>query len=48
MSGHCNFNGFLAKMSPENCMRVKVKADTIHREYLLSQIRQHIDARISL
>ena len=42
MSGHRNFNELLAKMSPERRARVKKEADTLHREYVLSQIRQQV------
>ena len=42
MSGHRNFNELLAKMSPERRARVKAEADDLHREYVLSQIRQQV------
>lgn len=42
MSGHRNFNELLAKMSPERRVRVKAEADDLHREYVLSQIRQQV------
>ena len=49
MSGHRNFKELVAKMSPERRARVKerrarvkAEADELHREYLLSQIRQQI------
>ena len=42
MSGHRNFKELVAKMSPERRARVKAEADDLHREYVLSQIRQHV------
>ena len=42
MNGHRNFNELLAKMSPERRARVKAEADDLHREYVLSQIRQQV------
>ena len=42
MSGHRNFNELLAKMSPERRARIKAEADDLHREYVLSQIRQQV------
>ena len=42
MSGHRNFNELLARMSPDRRARVKTEADTLHREYVLSQIRQRL------
>ena len=42
MSRHRNFNELLSKMSPERRARVKAEADDLHREYVLSQIRQQI------
>ncbi len=42
MSGHRNFNELLAKMSPERRARVKAEADDLHRESVLSQIRQQV------
>ena len=42
MSGHRNFNELLAKMSPVRRARVKAEADDLHREYVLSQIRQQV------
>lgn len=42
MSGHRNFNELLEKMSPERRARVKAEADDLHREYVLSQIRQQV------
>ena len=42
MSGHRNFNELLAKMSQERRARVKVEADDLHHEYVLSQIRQQV------
>lgn len=44
MSGHRNFNELLAKMSPDRRARVKAEADDLHREYVLSQIRQQVSA----
>jgi len=42
MSGHRNFNELLAKMSPERRARIKSEADNLHRDYVLSQIRQQV------
>lgn len=42
MSGHRNFNELLSKMSPERRARVKREADDLHRDYVLSQIRQQV------
>ena len=42
MSGHRNFKELVAKMSPERRARVKTEADELHREYVLSQIRQQV------
>ena len=42
MSGHRNFKELVAKMSPERRARVKAEADELHREYVLSQIRQQV------
>ena len=42
MSGHRNFNELLSKMSQERRARVKAEADELHREYVLSQIRQQV------
>lgn len=40
--GHRNFNELLEKMSPERRARIKLEADDLHREYVLSQIRQQV------
>lgn len=40
--GHRNFNELLEKMSPERRARIKSEADDLHREYVLSQIRQQV------
>ena len=42
MSRHRNFKELVAKMSPERRTRVKAEADELHREYVLSQIRQQV------
>ena len=42
MSGHCNFKELVAKMSPERRARIQAEADELHREYVLSQIRQSL------
>ena len=42
MSGHRNFNELLTKMSPERRARIKSEADGLHRDYVLSQIRQQV------
>ena len=42
MSGHRNFKELLLKMSPERRTRIKNEADDLHREYVLSQIRQQV------
>lgn len=42
MSGHRNFKELVAKMSPERRARIQAEADELHREYVLSQIRQQV------
>ena len=42
MSGHRNFNELLTKMSPERRTRIRNEADTLHRDYVLAQIRQQV------
>ena len=42
VSGHGNFKELVAKMSPERRARIKAEADELHREYVLSQIRQSL------
>lgn len=42
MSGHRNFQELVAKMSPERRARIQAEADELHREYVLSQIRQQV------
>ena len=42
MSGHRNFNELLEKMSPKRRACIKSEADDLHREYVLSQIRQQV------
>ena len=42
MSGHRNFNELLTKMSTERRSRIRKEADTLHRDYVLAQIRQQV------
>lgn len=42
MSKHHNFNELRAKMSTERQSRIKTKADALHRDYVLSQIRRQV------
>lgn len=40
MSGHRNFSELRNRMSPERRQRIQAESDELHREYVLSQIRQ--------